>query len=203
MVADASRGERDCSLGMLAGNLVAAPLAALLGGGIVAAHLVAHGGLGPSFAPLPWLAVALLFLAGVAVHELLHAAGFVLGGAAPATVRIRVHWPTLTPYATCSTLVSPRAYRVAGALPGVALGLVPAVVGVALGQGALTVWGALFTGLAAGDFVVLWLIRDLPADALVQDHPARLGCRVVPRPAGEGPETPPPGDAPALGGHLG
>jgi hypothetical protein len=57
---------------------------------------------------------------------------------------------------------------------------VPAGVAIALGEPLLMAWSLLFVLAAGGDFVVLWLIRRLPRDRLVQDHPTRAGCRVLP-----------------------
>jgi hypothetical protein len=32
---------------------------------------------------------------------------------------------------------------------------------------------------AAGDFLILWILRGVPAGAWVQDHPQQVGCLVV------------------------
>jgi hypothetical protein len=71
------------------------------------------------------------------------------------------------------------AYRVGAALPGVALGLVPGLLGLAVGSGVLVAWGALFTATAAGDALILWLIRRAPTEALIRDHPSRAGCEIL------------------------
>jgi hypothetical protein len=44
--------------------------------------------------------------------------------------------------------------------------------------------GALFVLATGGDLLVLWVIRELPASALVEDHPTRAGCYVL-DPAGK------------------
>ena len=43
----------------------------------------------------------------------------------------------------------------------------------------LMAWSLFFLFTAGGDIVVLWLIRDVGAGKLVQDHPTRAGCRVL------------------------
>jgi hypothetical protein len=67
-------------------------------------------------------------------------------------------------------------YRISVVLPGVGLGILPAIIGVALGLGWLTVLGAVMTGAAGGDLAVLWAIRGVAADATVRDHPSKPGC---------------------------
>jgi len=36
-----------------------------------------------------------------------------------------------------------------------------------------------FIFAAGGDLLVLWVIRNVDARAMVQDHPSRAGCLVV------------------------
>ncbi|MEO8224844.1 MAG: hypothetical protein ABI661_08555, partial [Gammaproteobacteria bacterium] len=74
------------------------------------------------------------------------------------------------------------------ALPAIVLGFVPAGIGLAFGLPTLTAWGLFFVLTAGGDFVVLWLIRHVSADRLVQDHPSRAGCLVLAQ-TGETPAT--------------
>jgi membrane protein implicated in regulation of membrane protease activity len=70
-------------------------------------------------------------------------------------------------------------YRVGAIMPAVVLGFIPAALAIALGRPLLMAWSLLFILAAGGDFVVLWLIRRVPADRLVEDHPARAGCHVL------------------------
>jgi hypothetical protein len=128
---------------------------------------------------MPWAFCAAL-VAGIFVHEGLHGLGYVLGGARLSEVRFGIAWSKLMPYATCRAPLSARAYRVAGALPGVVLGLLPALVGVALGWWTWTLFGTLMVGGAGGDAAVLWAIRRVPPRARVIDHPTEVGCRVLP-----------------------
>lgn len=117
--------------------------------------------------------------AGVVAHEMLHVWAWRLAGRVPAeTVRLGFQWKTLTPYAHCSVPMPARAYRIGAAAPGVVLGLLPALAGLALGHGALFLFGLLFTLAAGGDAVILWLLRDVPPERLVKDHPSRAGCLV-------------------------
>ena len=126
----------------------------------------------------PLLAVV-VFAAGVLAHEALHAAAWRLAGRVPAgTVRLGFQWKSLTPYAHCAVPMAAGAYRIGAAVPGVVLGLLPALLGLATGGGALFLFGLLFTLAAGGDAFILWLRRDVPAELLVADHPERAGCYV-------------------------
>ena len=125
-----------------------------------------------------WLFLVLLIL-GMAAHEGLHAIGWQIFGRLPwGTVKFGFHLKTLTPYAHCPVPLPIRAYRLGGLLPGVALGLLPAALGVITGSGAWMLYGMLFSVAASGDLLSLWLLRRVPLDKFVEDHPSRVGCYV-------------------------
>lgn len=120
----------------------------------------------------------LVFIASILIHEGLHALGWGLIG--------RTGWKnmefgiqSLTPYAHCTVAMPARAYRIGAALPGLVLGVVPGIVSFFNGSGWLMVYGAFMLLAAAGDVMVLWLLRGVPASALVQDHPSEAGCQVI------------------------
>lgn len=126
-----------------------------------------------------WLHLLGLFVAGILVHELLHGLGWMLfGGVARADIQLGVKWKLLTPYAHTSARVAVWPYRWAVLLPGLVLGVLPALAGIATGSVLLLGFGVWFTLTAGGDFLVLWLLRDVPADAEVADHPTKAGSIV-------------------------
>lgn len=136
-----------------------------------------------------WFAPALL--AGIVVHEALHAISWRLAGRLPArSVAFGVNWKVLMPYAHPRLPMPARAYALGAAVPGVVLGLVPAAAGLATGDGAWSGWGAIFTAAAAGDLLVLHSLRGLPGAARVLDHPTRVGCEVVAYLPADGPAVP-------------
>jgi hypothetical protein len=133
------------------------------------------------FLPSP-LSVALVAV-GMAVllvgHEALHAIGWlVFGRLSRQAVSFGLDRKTLSPYTHVSTPMPAAAYRAGALLPGVVTGLLPAVIGILLRSGPLTLIGAALLSGAVGDLMVLWVIRQVPGDRLVIDHPSRAGCWV-------------------------
>jgi len=124
--------------------------------------------------------IILALIVGVTAHELLHAAGFILLGKVPVSaIHFGFSWRGMAPYAQCGTPVKANVYRVSVLLPGIILGLLPAIAGVALRIGWLTLWGVLMIIAAGGDLAVLWAMRTVDGAACVLDHPKRPGCRVL------------------------
>ncbi|PSQ52614.1 MAG: hypothetical protein BRD28_04530 [Bacteroidetes bacterium QH_10_64_37] len=119
------------------------------------------------------------FVLGVLFHEGLHGLGHVRGEASWSDVRFGMHWKALTPFAQCTVPTRTRSYRIAIALPGLVLGAGPLVLGLATGIWLLTFYGFLMLVAAAGDLLILWVLRGVPAGAWVQDHPRQVGCLVV------------------------
>mgnify|MGYP006278744029 CR=1 FL=1 len=119
------------------------------------------------------------FVIGTVLHEALHGVGHVWGEASWADVRFGMHWEALTPYARCTIPARARSYRLAVALPGLVLGALPLAAGWWTGHWLTTFYGFLMLVAAAGDLLVLWILRGVPSGAWVQDHPLQVGCIVV------------------------
>lgn len=121
-----------------------------------------------------------VFLVGTFIHEGLHAVGWMLFAGVPRNaIEIGVKWKLLTPYAHSQQAMPAAGYRWGTALPGLLMGILPALLAVVLGSGLLLLVGVFFTVVAGGDFLVLWLLRSVPGDALVEDHPTRVGCIII------------------------
>lgn len=121
-----------------------------------------------------------LLIAGIFVHELLHGITWM--------AKARLNWDgiqygfklsVLTPYAHCKEPISTNAYRWGIIAPGLILGILPFIASLILGNAGLLGFGFIFTLAAGGDFMMLWIIRDIPEDSFVKDHPVRVGCEVV------------------------
>jgi putative zincin peptidase len=180
----------DCSVSMLTANLLvlisAGPLAAALGW----AYTLRWGL--PSLAGGVWtLLDPRIFLAtvlpGILAHELIHAFAWAVAARRPlSAIRIGIRWRAVSPYAHPKEPMPVGPYRVGALMPAVVLGFLPASLAILLGWPLLMAWSLVFVLAAGGDFVVLWLIRHVPAGRLVQDHPTRAGCHVL---EGESPLT--------------
>lgn len=178
----------DYSVGMLPANLIsvaaAGPVAVLLGMAFAyrwgAAPLVAgiYGLLVP-------IRILLLLVPGIVAHELIHAAAWALAARRPlSAIEIGVRWRSLAPYAHPRSALPVRAYRIGAVMPMLVLGLLPALAGIAAGWAVVMAFGLFFVVTAGGDLLVLWLIRRVPPDRLLEDHVDRVGCRVLPADAG-------------------
>ncbi|WP_298820878.1 DUF3267 domain-containing protein [Chloroflexus sp.] len=146
---------------------------------VVVAHIWFQGasGLLDSLGSLWWWIAVVV---GIAVHEGLHAIGWMLAGRLPpGVISFGIDRQTLSPYAHTRQPLSINAYRFGTALPALGLGVAPALIGIIGNLPAFTTFGALFLFAAGGDLLILWLIRNDPVYAMVADHPSRAGCEVL------------------------
>ncbi len=127
-----------------------------------------------------YLLPLLLILIGIVVHEAIHGVTWKLATGKPfGVIRFGFDWKTITPYAHCREAMPAGSYRIGAVMPLLLLGLLPSLIGIAGGQGGMMAFGLFFTFAAGGDMLILWMLRDLPATALVEDHPTRAGCYVL------------------------
>lgn len=125
---------------------------------------------------LGFVAVVALLVA----HEATHAIGWILfAGVQPKDIRFGIAWKTLSPYAHSKVAMKAGGYRVGVVLPLIITGIVPTLIGTLTNTGWLTVAGAILVSGAVGDLIVLWVIRRIPTEAMVIDHPQNAGCYVV------------------------
>lgn len=189
----------DRSVSLARANVVALVAALPVLAVLVVPFVLAWGGRAVADGAMWWSdrpgAMFAALIGGVLVHEVLHAAAWRASARLPpGSVRLGFNWKMATPYAHCAVPMPARAYRIGAAAPGVVLGLVPVVAAWVTGSGALLVFGLLFTLAAGGDALILWLLRGVPPDARVVDHPEQAGCYVLD--AGEPwPPAGPPADA--------
>jgi hypothetical protein len=121
-----------------------------------------------------------VLIVGIVLHEGLH--GFFWGLLSKPgfkAIRFGVKWELLTPYTHCLEPITARVYRIGGIMPAIVLGILPAIIGLIVGGSGWVIFGIFFTWSAGGDFLILWLIRDLPGQVLVLDHPNEAGCIIV------------------------
>jgi putative zincin peptidase len=171
--------KRDLSISMARANILAlfmsTPVILLQ----VAVFVLLHGvkNLEPS-----WNSVALLLLVlfGVVIHEWIHGISWVIFGHKPfSAIKYGFQWKTFTPYAHLTVPVEVNAYRIGAFMPGLILGFLPYVLSLVSGDGNLFWFGLAHTSAAGGDWLILWLIRNLKAGVQVEDHPTQAGCYVL------------------------
>lgn len=120
------------------------------------------------------------FLIGTATHELIHAVCWAWLDLIPwRNIHFGFKWTTLTPFVHCSDPIEVTNYRWGVAMPAIILGFLPYLVALLFQVGWLLGFGLLFTLAAGGDILILWLLRNIKAGILVQDHPDLVGCRIV------------------------
>lgn len=127
-----------------------------------------------------FLVFIVVFFVGVIVHELIHGFAWMLLGRKPfGVIKFGFQLKTLTPYAHCTVPLPLTPYRWGAAMPGIVLGILPAMIAIFNGNGFLLAFGLLFTVAAGGDMLILWLIRHVEGSKLVEDHPTNAGCYIL------------------------
>jgi hypothetical protein len=174
---------KDHSISLARANVYTLVISLPLVGLMLAAYLLLSPARGAS-APGLSLPSALLFLvlmiAGILIHEGIHALAWSAFGRMPLKrIRFGFQASTLTPYAHALDPMPARAYRLGALMPALLLGVLPFAVGVAISSVSLALYGMIFVFAAGGDLLILWLIRGVDPRALVLDHPSRAGCIVL------------------------
>jgi hypothetical protein len=112
----------------------------------------------------------------IIIHELIHGicfAQFAKGGIK--SVHFGVKWKYLTPYCHCSESVNVQQYRIALVMPSVVLGFIPSVSGFIIHNFTIVMLGCTLIAAGIGDFIILWMLRNLPQNTRVVDHPDKIG----------------------------
>jgi hypothetical protein len=120
-----------------------------------------------------------MFIVGIIFHELIHALTWkIASGHSWNTMKFGVIWKQLTPFAHCTQPMEARAYRIGAAMPGIVLGLLPLILSLFAANSIVFWFGVIFTTAASGDLGVIYRLRSVAGDSLVQDHPSQPGCFV-------------------------
>ena len=61
-------------------------------------------------------------------------------------------------------------------MPAILIGIIPAIVSLFNGSLMLLVLGVIFISAAAGDFMVIWILRKENMESYIEDHPSEPGC---------------------------
>jgi hypothetical protein len=173
--------KRDLSVSMLRANMAALfimiPVAVLQ----FTLFYILHGTKKTEFTVyiLDLLLFLVLLIASVIVHELIHGLTWMwFGKKSFSTVQFGIQWKTLTPYAHLKEPIEVNVYRIGGFMPGFVLGILPFILSLILGNVNLLWFSVIQTAAASGDWLILWLLRNVKGGTLVEDHPSRAGCYV-------------------------
>ncbi|MDO4779993.1 MAG: DUF3267 domain-containing protein [Bacteroides sp.] len=134
---------------------------------------------GVAFGNLDMFCFILIFIGGIVVHELIHGitwALFAKNGFR--SIKFGVLWKMLTPYCHCKEPLRLRHYILGGLSPLIFVGVIPALVGIIIGNFYLMNFGFLFSAAAAGDIMIVLALWNEDKDTFVQDHPSEAGCYV-------------------------
>lgn len=119
------------------------------------------------------------FIISTIVHELIHGLFFGLTARSHfKTVEFGIFWKSLTPYCCCTEAVSKPRYLLAVLAPGFILGLCTSVVGIAIGNMSLLIFGIANLSLAGGDMCIALEILKFSKKGrkeLYLDHPEKPG----------------------------
>lgn len=128
---------------------------------------------------LDWAIILIVIMAGIVAHEILHGIGWSFYTKKGwKSIKFGIMWSFLTPYCHCTEPLIMGHYRTGSILPALVLGLFPSLIAMLTGNLILMTFGFFFTFAAGGDFLILWLIRKESSNALVLDHPDKIGCVV-------------------------
>ena len=122
----------------------------------------------------------LFIIIGVFAHEYMHKIGWIIFGKMPSSsIEFGFQLKTLSPYAHATEPMEITAYRWGAALPCILLGIIPAIIGIILGNPIVLLYGGIFIFAAGGDLLILWITRFLKPGTRIEDHPTRAGCYVL------------------------
>lgn len=122
------------------------------------------------------IVVFLIMVTGIISHELIH--GIVWGffcRKGIRSIRFGILWRELTPYCHCLEPLSVHQYRIGAIMPAVVLGIVPTIAAYITSDLGLLIFGIFFSAAAAGDFMIIHMLRDELSNSLVLDHPKKIG----------------------------
>lgn len=124
--------------------------------------------------------ISLFIIVGAALHELLHAVLWVFfTKKGIRSIKFGFTESDFSPYIHCTEPLPVWVYRIGIILPGLVLGIIPAAWAILTGRFWLLMFGFFFSWAASGDFIILYMIRNLKNDILVYDHPQKVGCYIA------------------------
>lgn len=120
-----------------------------------------------------------ILIAGVFVHEFIHAISWSLLGRIPLSSIKYGMSKNFTPFAHCKIPIRAITYKIGTLMPGIIMGFIPGIFGNVIGSGWWVMFGNLFIILAGGDLVIAGVLWKVKNKQLVEDHPSKPGCFVL------------------------
>jgi hypothetical protein len=121
--------------------------------------------------------ICTVLMGGIVLHELIHGLTFALFAKQGfKSIKFGVMWAFLTPYCHCKEPLLVKHYILGALMPGLVMGILPMAVALMTGNLLVFGFGLFFTLAAGGDFMIVNLLRQVKFDALVIDHPSKIGC---------------------------
>lgn len=118
----------------------------------------------------------LILLAGMPLHEFLHGATWAMfANSGLKSIKFGVEWKYLMPYCHCVEPLKLKQYALGAAMPLLVMGIMPAVLGIAMGIGWLLFFGVFSIAAAGADIISLFMMRKLNRNDTVFDHPQKMG----------------------------
>jgi len=116
------------------------------------------------------------FAVGIVVHELIHGIFFAMFAKNGwKSIKFGILKEMLTPYCHCKEPLKVKHYIIGAAMPGIILGIIPAVIAIITGSLFLLVFGIIFTVAACGDILIINLLLKENINDLAEDHPSEVG----------------------------
>ena len=116
-----------------------------------------------------------IFILGLIVHEFIHGITWaVFSNHGLKSIKFGILKPSMTPYCHCNEILKVNQYKTGVIMPVIITGFLPSVLSLFIGNPILLIFGIIFTIGAAGDFIVLWMLRK-EKNNLVCDHPSKIG----------------------------
>jgi len=116
---------------------------------------------------------------GIVLHELIHGLTFLpFCKNGFKSIKFGFLKQYFTPYCHCKEPLKLKYYRIGVLMPAIILGFLPSVWAIAIGNFYFLCFGIFFTMGAAGDFMILMILKNENPEDLVLDHSSEAGCFV-------------------------
>ena len=116
-----------------------------------------------------------IFIVGIVLHEIIHGLTWALfSKQGLRSIKFGILKTSMTPYCHCSEILKVNQYKIGVIMPAIILGFIPSIFSIITGNPIVLIFGIIFTIAAAGDFMVLWMLRK-EKNTLVCDHPSKIG----------------------------